>query len=161
MLIKKPSTEETLARRMEVFRLKMRGLENSAIARALQVSRNTIIRDSNWLKIHLREIAASADKFGEVGKAMEELEEIKKQALFYANETENPQARNNFLLTSITALDKRVRIMMDAGIIEAAPIGVNLSVDAVKKMSTEELLQRRATLLSHLKEIEVPGAHRN
>lgn len=161
MLTKKPSSEQTLERRLEVFRLKMRGLSHVAIARSLQVSRNTILRDAGWIKDHLREIATNADKFDVLGEAMSELEEIKKQALFYANETENPQARNNFLLTSITALEKRVRLMMDAGIIDAAPIGVNLSVEEVKKMSTEELLQRRATMLDHLKKLEVPGGNRN
>jgi hypothetical protein len=161
MLTKKPSSEETLERRLEVFRLQMRGLSNVAISRALQVTRNTIIRDSKWLKGNLRELATQADKFDVMGEAMSELEEIKKQALFYASETENPQARNNFLLTSITALEKRVRLMMDAGIIDAAPIGVNLSVEEVRKMSTEELLQKRASMLDHLKKLEVPGGNTN
>lgn len=150
-----------MERRLEVFRLKMRGLAHAAIARSLQVTRNTIIRDANWIKEHLREIATQADKFDVMGEAMSELEEIKKQALFYASETENPQARNNFLLTSITALEKRVRLMMDAGIIDAAPIGVNLSVEEVRKMSTEELLQKRASMLDHLKKLEMPGGNSN
>lgn len=146
---------------MEVFRLKMRGLNNTAISRALQVSRNTIIRDSAWLDSTKRDSAMSADKFGILGETMAELDEIKKEAMFHFNETENVHGKNNFLLTAITALDKKVRLMMDAGIIDAAPIGVNLSVEDVKKMSTGELLQRRSELLDRLKSVEMPGATRN
>jgi len=160
-LLKKPSADQTRARRMEVFRLKMRGLEHAAIARALQVSRNTIIRDAAWLETHKREVAINADKFGVLGDVMEELDEIKKQAMFYSSETENIHGKNNFLLTAVQAIDKKVRLMMDAGIIEAAPVDVNLSVEEVKKMSTEELLQKRAELLDRLKDIGSSGVERN
>jgi len=159
--LKKPSADQTRARRMEVFRLKMRGLEHAAIARALQVSRNTIIRDAAWLETHKREVAINADKFGVLGDVMEELDEIKKQAMFYSSETENIHGKNNFLLTAVQAIDKKVRLMMDAGIIEAAPVDVNLSVEEVKKMSTEELLQKRAELLDRLKDIGSSGVERN
>jgi transcriptional regulator len=157
-LAKKPSAEATYERRVDVFRMKMRGLNHSVIARELGVNRNTIIRDSEWIKENLRELAASTDKFSEMGTAMAKLDEIEKEAMFHFNETENPHAKNNFLLTAITACEKRIRLAMDAGLIEKAPVHINMSVEEIKKMTTQELLNKRTEILSRLQQSGVPSA---
>lgn len=154
MYAKKPSTQETYERRIKVFRMKMRGLNHTAIARELNVSRNAIIRDAKWVKEHFTEIAAHADRNSEVGMAMAKLEEIEKEAMFNYSETENPKLKNDFLLTTITACEKRIKLMMDAGIITKAPVDLNLSID-LSKMSTEELVQRRAEVVRKLSTLGV------
>ena len=155
-LLHKPSAEETLERRLEVFRLKMRGLKNSAIAREMNVNRKTIIRDSKWIQVHLRELATSADKFEEIGKAMAKLEEIEKEAMYQFNETENVHAKNNFLMTARTAIIDRAKMMMDAGIIDRAAVDVNLAVD-YSKMSTDELLKVHAEEVNRLRTLGIEG----
>lgn len=152
----KPSAEATKERRMEVFRLKMRGLTNSAISRELGVNRNTIVRDSKWVQAHLRELAVSADKFEEIGKVMAKLEEVEKEAFFLCNETENVHAKNNFLMTAINAMKERVKIMMDSGIIDRAAVDVNMSVDYTK-MTTEELLRAHQEETSRIKQFGLEG----
>ena len=149
MYAKKPSTQETYERRIKVFRMKMRGLNHSAIARELNISRNAIIRDAKWIKEHFTEIAAHADRNSEVGLAMAKLEEIEREAMFNYSETENPKTKNDFLQTAISACEKRIRMMMDAGIISKAPVDLNLTVD-LSKMSTEELIQRRQQVVNRL-----------
>lgn len=160
MYATKPSTEETYERRIKVFRMKMRGLNHTAIARELGCSRNAIIRDAKWIKEHFTEIAAHADRNSEVGMAMAKLEEIEREAMFNYSETENPKIKNDFLLTAITACEKRIKLMMDAGIITKAPVDLNLSID-LSKMSTEELIQRRRDVVSRLGQIGVSsmGGH--
>ena len=149
MYTKKPSTQETYERRIKVFRMKMRGLNHTAISRELNVSRNAIIRDAKWIKEHFTEIAAHADRNSEVGMAMAKLEEIEREAMFNYSETENPKTKNDFLQTAISACEKRIRMMMDAGIISKAPVDLNLTVD-LSKMSTEELIQRRQQVVNRL-----------
>jgi len=154
MYAKKPSTEETYERRIKVFRMKMRGLNHTAIARELGCSRNAIIRDAKWIREHFTEIAATADRNSEVGLAMAKLEEIEREAMFNYSETENPKLKNDFLITAISACEKRIKMMMDAGIITKAPVDVNLTMDFTK-MSTEELVQRRQQVVSRLSDYGV------
>lgn len=149
MYATKPSAQETYERRVKVFRMKMRGLNHTSIARELNVSRNAIIRDAEWIKDHFTQLAAQADRNSEMGMAMAKLEEIEKEAMFNYSETENPKAKNDFLLTAITACEKRIKLMMDAGIITKAPVDLNLTVD-FSKMSNEELVQRRREIVSRL-----------
>lgn len=149
MYAKKPSASETYERRIKVFRMKMRGLNHTAIARELGCSRNAIIRDAKWIKEHFTELAAHADRNSEVGMAMAKLEEIEREAMFNYSETEHPKAKNDFLLTAISACEKRIKLMMDAGIITKAPVDLNLTVD-LSKMSTEELIQRRKDVVNRL-----------
>jgi len=157
MYAKKPSTAETYERRIKVFRMKMRGLNHSAIARELGCSRNAIIRDAKWIKEHFTELAAHADRNSEVGMAMAKLEEIEREAMFNYSETENPKLKNDFLLTAISACEKRIKMMMDSGIITKAPVDLNLSID-LSKMSTEELIQRRQQVVNRLAKFGVTSA---
>jgi predicted nucleotidyltransferase len=145
---------------MEVFRMKMRGLNNSVIARELDVNRNTILRDSQWVKDHQRELAVGADKNTEVGQAMAKLEEIEKDAMYQFSETTNPHAKNNFLLTAISACEKRMKIMMESGIIDKATEKVNLTVDYAK-MTTEELIEERNKALERLKGLGASVGNQN
>ncbi len=144
---------------MEVFRLQMRGVNQAAMAKVLGVNRNTIIRDVQWLRNHTRELATEADKFGELGDAMKAFEEIERTALFQFHETDSPHAKNNFLMTALTAREKKVRLMADMGIIEKAALDVNMNVD-YGKMTTEELLQVREKLLKQVSEFGVEGVGR-
>jgi len=157
MYATKPSTQETYERRIKVFRMKMRGLNHTAIARELNVTRNAIVRDSKWIKEHFTQLAAQADRNTEMGEAMAHLEEIEKEAMFNYSETENPKAKNDFLLTAITACEKRVKLMMDAGIISKAPVDLNLTVD-LSRMSTEELIQRRRDVVNRLTQVGAASA---
>lgn len=150
----KPSTEETFERRLEVFRLQMRGIRPTAIAKELGVSMKTIRKDRKWIENHLREIALNADRFAELGESMEVLKEIEQEALYHMAETENPHAKNNYLQTAMTAREKRVRLMMDSGMIPKASEKIDLNVGEMAKMSTEELVHRRQKVLKDLHEIE-------
>jgi hypothetical protein len=152
MYLTKPSAQETFERRMEVFRLRMRGLTQSVISKELGVNRNTILRDCKWIKEHMREIAANADTFSEVGEAMAHLREIEQEALYHMADTENAHAKNNYLRTALEACDKRIRLMMDAGIIEKAAADVNVNFD-FSKMSTEELMQKRDELAVRMRRL--------
>ena len=149
MSLTKPSAQETYERRIKVFRMKMRGLTHTSIARELGCSRKAITRDAQWIQEHFTQLASQADRNSEMGMAMAKLEEIEKEAMFNYYETENPKAKNDFLLTAITACEKRIKLMMDAGIISKAPIDLNLSLD-LSRMSTEELIQRRREVVSRL-----------
>ncbi len=79
MYATKPSAQETYERRVKVFRMKMRGLTHTSIAKELNVARNTIVRDAEWVREHFTQIAAEADRNSEVGMAMAKLEEIEKE----------------------------------------------------------------------------------
>jgi hypothetical protein len=157
MYATKPSTQETYERRIKVFRMKMRGLSHTSIAKELSVTRNAIIRDAKWIQEHFTQLAADADRNSEMGMAMAKLEEIEKEAMFNYSETENPKAKNDFLLTAITACEKRIKLMMDAGIISKAPVDLNLTMD-FSKMSTEELVQRRREVVNRLATFGVAAA---
>lgn len=150
----KPSTEETFERRLEVFRLQMRGIRPTAIAKELGVSMKTIRKDRKWISNHLREIALNADRFAELGESMEVLKEIEQEALYHMAETENPHAKNNYLQTAMAAREKRVRLMMDSGMIPKASEKIDLNVGEMAKMSTEELVHRRQKVLKDLHDIE-------
>lgn len=140
---------------MEVHRLRMRGISQSVIGQELHVSHTTIERDCKWLKAHLRDAAVNADRYLEIGEAMARLREVEQEALTHMTETENPHAKNNFLLTALAACEKRVRLMMDAGVIARAPTEVSLTVEDVSKMSTDELLAARSRLIERLNKAEV------
>lgn len=146
----RPSVEETFRRRMEVHRLRMRGISESVISSELGVSQRTIEKDCRWLREHLRDAAVNADRYLEIGEAMARLREIEQEALTHMTDTANPHAKNNFLITALTACEKRVRLMMDAGIIARAATEVSLTVEDVSKMSTDELLAVRAKLTSRI-----------
>ncbi len=151
----KPSATETRDRRLQVFRLLMRGVKKSVIAETLGVNPNCITSDVVWIKNNLREYAASADTFGEVGTAAAEMQEVKQEAMYHFSQTSNHHAKNQYLLTAIQAIEKRLKIMMDAGIIERAPT-VLLDID-VAKLSTVELLKRREQMLEQLANLGVGG----
>lgn len=159
----KPSAEETFERRLEVFRLQARGIRPSEIANELGVSTRTIRKDRKWLDTHLREVALNADRFKEIGETMEMLREVEQEALYHMAETENPHAKNNYLVTAMNAREKRTRLMMDAGIIPKASDEVNLNVGEMSKMSVDELVKRRREVVAELQEIEGrdAGASRN
>lgn len=159
----KPSAEETFERRLEVFRLQMRGIRPTEIARELGVSLKTIRKDRRWLEAHLREVALNADRFKEIGEAMEVLKEVEQEALYHMAETENAHAKNQYLQTAMNARVNRTKMMMDAGIIPKASEDVNLHVGEMAKMSVEELVQRRARVVADLQDMENrdSGASRN
>jgi FixJ family two-component response regulator len=145
----KPSAQETQERRMLVFRMKMRGLTHASIARELDVNPKTITRDAKWIKEHMREVAASVDKYEELGEAMASLQEISKEAMYQFNETEKASEKNSFLVTALNATNQRIKMMMEAGIIDKAATDVNLSLD-LSKLTTDELEKKRAEVMSRL-----------
>jgi len=145
----KPSAQETKERRMLVFRMKMRGLTHAAIARELDVNSKTITRDAKWIKEHMREVAASVDKYEELGEAMASLQEISKEAMYQFNETEKASEKNSFLVTALNATNQRIKMMMEAGIIDKATTDINLSLD-LSKLTTDELEKKRAEVMSRL-----------
>lgn len=144
---------------MEVFRLQMRGVNQMAMSKVLNVNRNTIIRDVKWLKDHVRELALDADKFGEIGDAMKFYEEIEREAMYQYHNTESPHAKNNLLMTAITSREKKIRLMADMGIIDKAPMDVNLKMDW-SKFTTEELLAKRSELLTRLQRSGIEGSEK-
>lgn len=154
----KPSAQATYERRMLVFRMKMRGLGHAAIARELDRNPKTITRDAKWLKEHMREVAASVDKYEELGEAMASLQEISKEAMYQFNETEKPSEKNSFLVTALNATNQRIKMMMEAGIIDKAATDVNLTLD-LSKLTTNELEKKRAEVMSRL--ATLPGSSVN
>ena len=134
---------------MLVFRMKMRGLNHAAIARELDVNPKTITRDAKWIKEHMREVAASVDKYEELGEAMASLQEISKEAMYQFNETEKASEKNSFLVTALNATNQRIKMMMEAGIIDKATTDINLSLD-LSKLTTDELEKKRAEVMSRL-----------
>jgi orotate phosphoribosyltransferase-like protein len=148
-LAAKPSANDTFERRMLVFRMKMRGLKHEAIARELNVTTRTVTRDAKWIKDHMREVAASVDKFEELGEAMASLEEISKEAMYQFSEAEKASEKNSFLVTAMNATNQRIKMMMEAGIIDKAATDVNLTLD-LSKMTTDELEKKRAEVMSRL-----------
>jgi FixJ family two-component response regulator len=134
---------------MLVFRMKVRGLTHASIARELDVNPKTITRDAKWIKEHMREVAASVDKYEELGEAMASLQEISKEAMYQFNETEKASEKNSFLVTALNATNQRIKMMMEAGIIDKAATDVNLSLD-LSKLTTDELEKKRAEVMSRL-----------
>jgi hypothetical protein len=159
----KPSAEETFERRLEVFRLQLRGIRPTEISRELGVSMKTIRKDRKWLENHLREVALNADRFKEIGEAMAVLGEVEQEALYHMAETENAHAKNNYLQTAMKARVDRTKLMMDSGIIPKATEEVNVHVGEMAKMSVEELVQRRQRVVAELQDLEGrdSGASRN
>lgn len=156
----RPSAKESYERRVNVFRMTMRGLNKTVIARELGVSRQTITNDAKWNRDHFSEMAAHADRNEVVGEAIAKLEEVEKEAMRQYEETENPHAKNNFLLTAMNACEKRIKMMMDTGLIQRAALDMNLNVD-YSKLTTEELLAKRTEILTHLRSSGVPGFGEN
>lgn len=153
---RKPSAAVTRERRMEVFRLQMRGMNQTTMATVLKVNRNTIVNDVRWLKLHMREIAIEADKFQEIGNAMKFFEEMEQTAMFNFHDTDSHKAKNEYLKTAIEARERKIRLMMDAGIIDKAATNLNLEVD-FSKFTNEELIRRRDTLIGELRGLGLEG----
>lgn len=155
-LDRKPSAEATAERRQMVARLKLEGKSNAEIGRLLDVNRKTIILDVKRLREAARQAAAGVDRFEEVGKAAFELLLIAQEAWQGYHESTDGADKNRFLITAMTAICKRFRLLLDSGIISGAPLEVNLSVEELRKMPTEEIMRRRGELLRQLAE-EVNG----
>jgi len=117
----------------------------------LQVTRKTVTRDFRWIETNLRELALDADRYAELGEAMAWFKEIAQEALFHMAEAEKPSTKNQFLKTAMDAIDRRLRLMMDAGIIEKAAVDLNLNIPDLLKLSTMELESKRDELVNRLK----------
>jgi IS30 family transposase len=156
----RPSAAQAQERRIQVFRMNMRGLNNTSIARELGVSRQTIIADVKWNKEHFTEMAAHADRNEEVGQAIARLEEMEKEAMYHFSEATGDHFKNQYLMTAIAACEKRIKLMMDSGIIQRATIDVNLNID-YSKLTNEELLAKRTEYMSRLRVLGVPSASDN
>jgi hypothetical protein len=156
----RPSAKDAYERRVNVFRMGMRGLNKTVISRELGVSRQTITNDFKWNRDHFSEMAAHSDRNEVVGEAIAKLEEMEKEAMRQYEETENPHAKNNFLLTALNACEKRIKMMMDTGILQRAAIDMNLNVD-YSKLTTEELLTKRNEVLTRLRTFGVPSVSEN
>jgi transposase len=148
----KPSAAETEERRRKVFHLLMEGLSHAEIARQLAVNRKTIVNDAKRISSSLRERASDADSFSEIGTAAAKLEKIESEAMASAHQTANLRDRNYLLQTASTACERRIRLLMDAGLVDRAPLNVGLTVQDFKKMSTEELKQVGAQIIERLKQ---------
>jgi len=145
---RKPSAEETRNRRLEVFRLLMRGINKTVIAKTLGVRRKCVATDAEWIRQNLRELAANADTFAEVGVAAAEMQELKQEAMYHFSQAGNHHAKSQYLLIAMQAIEKRLKLMTDAGIIERAPT-VQLDID-VAKLSMVELMKRREQVLEQI-----------
>ncbi len=156
----RPSAQQTQERRIQVFRMTMRGLNNTVIGRELGVSRQTISHDVKWNRVHFTEMAAHADRNEIVGEAIAKLEEMEKEAMFHFSEASNDHFRNQFLMTAISACEKRIKLMMDSGVIQKAAIDVNLNMD-YSKLTTDELLTKRTEVLNRLRVLGVPSVGEN
>lgn len=160
MPVGRPSAKESQARRIQVFRMTMRGLNITTVAKELGCSRQTASNDVKWNRIHFAEMAAHADRNEVVGEAIAKLEEMEKEAMYNFSESENPHFKNQFLMTAISACEKRIKLMMEAGIIQKAAIDVNMNMD-FSKFTTDELLAKRAEALNRLRFLGVPGGSEN
>lgn len=151
----RPSAAEARNRRFDVFRLLMRGIKKAAIARTLGVSEKCVAADAEWIRQNLRDFASNADTFAEVGEAAAELREVKQEAMYHFSQAGNHHAKNAYLLTAMQAIERRLKIMMDAGIIERAPT-IQLDID-VAKLSTVELMKRREMVLEQIAKMGFGG----
>lgn len=156
----RPSAQEAQERRIQVFRMTMRGLNRTVIGRELGVSRQTISNDVKWNKVHFTEMAAHADRNEVVGEAIAKLEEMEKEAMYHFSESTNDHFRNQYLMTAISACEKRIKLMMEAGVIQRATIDMNLNVD-YSKLTTDELITKRGEFLNRLRVLGVPSVGEN
>lgn len=137
------STEE---RRAKVSQLHARGLPGTAIAEVLGINRKTVGRDLKLLGQRARQDALAIDRFEVVGQAMKFYDEIEHEAMFGFHEAEAHSAKIAYLSTAMAAREKKIKLMMQAGIIERAASSVDVVMD-VAKLSWEGLVRMAHAIL--------------
>jgi hypothetical protein len=155
-LDRKPTTEQSRARRWEVFRLAMmEHRSHSEIAVHLGTSRRTISNDVAWLRNHLRELTLDFDGATEVACTAEALNALGGQALQDARNATSYRDRAALYRVGADTWMRRIELLKGCGVVETMPqtIDVGLSSLDFNGLSTDALLQHREKLMHRIKEI--------
>ena len=141
-------------RRMRVKNYLSMGFTKSNIARVMEISRNTVQKDIEYLESLDRQQATGLDKFKEVGAAIsfyKEIEELAKKELKLGKNMQ-PKDKLDWVKTAMVAQEKRIALSMEVGLI---PRGESTSPAAVEyeqlmNASAEELRVKKNALLKEL-----------
>lgn len=131
------------ARRKQVQILRRQGHNPSAIAKILNVSRATVIKDieelTNQARTTVKEAGSEASQ--SLVDALKVWDDIIENARIGFQSASNPSVKNAFLKTMGAANSARMRLMMDLGILKRAPIKSDVLIEGVQieKASTEDL----------------------
>jgi len=142
-------------RRRHVWAFVLKGVPESMIAKAMNVHRNTIVNDIRELRKQHRDQIVDADVMAEIGDATSKFDFIIKEALAEFAQAEKPGAKSLFLERATAALDKKVKWLVECGVLPKAAQEVTgkLLIEGVDvgKASLEELEGLRNRLVSQLR----------
>ena len=146
-------------RRAFVMEARLKGLRVEAVARILQVHRNTISGDLRAISKRRAECVRGLDSDASIGETAEFYDHIRDRAMLEYGECETHMGKVAFLQAALRAAEIKNKLFMDAGIIprvgragdRADEINVNLDgekIDAevIGKMSNQELLAAQKKL---------------
>lgn len=141
-------------RQIKVKELLRRGQPISLIAKYLDVSERTIRRDKQDIRQQMRQQAIEADPWEKIGDTIDFFEEIAEKAMYHFTIEENASHKNGFLNTAMKARQEAARFQLETGTIPRASdkreISVQINGINIEKMTTEELLEHKKTLLKKM-----------
>lgn len=130
-------------RRRQVRELMMRGVPGTDIAKILNVHRNTIVNDLKIIREENRKEATEIDVYGEIGLSMKKYDEIFTTAMTEYLKAEKDRSKASFLTKALDALDKKMRFLVEVGILPKAAqeVSATLTVEGVdvRKAGVDEL----------------------
>jgi len=136
-------------RRGQVWELMLRGISKSMMARLLDVSPNTITQDVKFLRSQNQQAVTQMDVNTEIGDALAKLDHLFCICISEYHGAERSQAKSAFLTQAILALDKKLKFMMDTGLIpkSAHEIKADFTIGGVdiRSAGLEELKNLRAS----------------
>jgi len=133
--------ETTRVRQEKVLDLKMRGISNTAIARALGVDPSTIWRDLKKAREEYREGLENEPAANLIAESLMFLDRVEEVCLFEANQTaassvkvdpdsgevirdgaaSKTRDKIQFIRAALTARDMKTKLMLDTGVIPKEP----------------------------------------
>jgi hypothetical protein len=146
-------------RRAFVMQSRLQGLRVEAIARVLNVHRNTITNDIRAISKQRAEYVRGLDADASIGETIEFYDHIRDRAMLGYGEAETSMGKVAFLQAALKAAETKNKLLMDAGVIPKAgragsasnEVSINLDGDkidaeAIGKMSNQELLEAQKKL---------------
>jgi len=146
------SREVIEERRERVWEMLMRGVSQKEMAQALGVHKNTIVNDVAELRKQHREAVRDSDVHDEIGDTAAKFNDIFRYAMMEYTTAENERSKATFLEKAMTALSKKVALLVETGILPKAAqeITGNMVIKGVDvtKASLEELKTLRDQMLA-------------
>jgi len=146
------SREQIRERRERVWEMVVRGVSQREIAQALGVHQNTIHGDVQELRKEHRSGVKDTDVHDEIGDIVAKYDEIFRYAMVDYSTVEKPSQKAQFLDKAMSALSKKVTLLVETGILPRAvqEITGKLVIQGVDvtKASIEELKTLRERMLT-------------